>query len=746
AYGVLADTLVAVHRYDGKAYILERGRLSRAGTAWHLSGRVDLAKRDRPMVFRMASREAGSMAVTLPKATIIEAEVRSLAVERIPYRGLDTLVGYAPRLTADFRWDRLAKTGSARVGAGARYKGETVKVDAEAAWDARRLAVERLDAALGTMRARASGAVRLHGRQFHELKGLGLKDLEGVSLEADRFDLAKAARTALPDPPLLSGTLHGRFAYSPDRGFEGTYDIRDVQPAATLDLMAVKEVRVRGDGDTLRILAVTVSEKEPLLNDSLSLILGGVLEDTQTLGVEMKAGTDLLLGFRGRMNAFSDLAGALTLRGAVQLPGKSGQLRALRLRADIATPFKDALANLKVTADTLRGEYVVPGLDTQSFSAPARLEAGRLVIPDLSVQGRAGTRVRGRVEYNLTGARTAVARFKGGSLVVQVGTRDKVQLRDLEVDLRADSQSVDLKARVGAGSFEHVQPPMRMAGDFSRVEVSYRSPLGKVTTTRDKATPARLRVSAVMDSSHLRYRIRGMDAIRNVFRGMGKRNGGGRQGQARVSRPLHLEVSVETAGSGNQVETDILRFPYVGNFSLRGIMPYALAQGRINGTGGELGTKKQAYLLDRLELKWLNAPLEEGTISAEASKSLKSACRADELRELLSRGQDTTCKAITRVEGVLTDIKFAYDTDCGGAFGSGADVTALLYSVRRGCWSSSFTGGGSGMTYEEQALALVEPFASQGLTWAAERLSGKWIESAEVSGLGAFASRDEAPR
>jgi hypothetical protein len=99
---------------------------------------------------------------------------------------------------------------------------------------------------------------------------------------------------------------------------------------------------------------------------------------------------------------------------------------------------------------------------------------------------------------------------------------------------------------------------------------------------------------------------------------------------------------------------------------------------------------------------------------------------------------------ITRVEGPLTRIQFAYDSDCGGAFGAGANVAALLYSVQRGCYSDAFSAGGSGLSREEQALLLLEPLASQYLSSAAEKLSGRWIQSAEISGLGALAPGDDA--
>ena len=188
---------------------------------------------------------------------------------------------------------------------------------------------------------------------------------------------------------------------------------------------------------------------------------------------------------------------------------------------------------------------------------------------------------------------------------------------------------------------------------------------------------------------------------------------------------------METAGRGNSIETDILRVSYVGNFSMAGTYPYALVQGRISSQKGELGTKKQAYAIRRMDIKWLNTPMEEGDVQLEANKRLARNCEAGTL---------DSCNITTRLTGELSDLQFTYDSDCEGASGAGVEVSALVYSVRRGCYSSALRGGGSGLSYSEQALGLLEPVASSYLTDAVGKLSGHWISSAQVTGLSALAS------
>jgi hypothetical protein len=268
---------------------------------------------------------------------------------------------------------------------------------------------------------------------------------------------------------------------------------------------------------------------------------------------------------------------------------------------------------------------------------------------------------------------------------------------------------------------------MRVAGDFSRVGILYRAPLGKeaeISPARGGSVPY-LRVKATLDSSELRYRLRSMETLQNLFKRTPEKRA------VKRDRAMQVQIDVETDGSGNSVETDILRVSYVGNFSMSGLYPYALVQGRISSSKGELGTKKQSYAIRRMELKWLNAPLEAGKLALEAVKRLARNCETGTL---------DSCNITTRLTGEVSDLRFTYDSDCQSAYGGNVEVAALIYSVRRGCYSTAFSAGGSGLTRQEQALGLLEPLASQYLSDAVGKLSGHWIASAQVSGLGALAT------
>lgn len=726
AYGVMADSLHLVNRYGKAGYVLEPSRLVWRGVDWDLSGSVELRKPGRPMSLRLGNPRFGSVEAAMPHPDLMEAHIRDLALEQLPYKGLDTLKANQPRVTADFRWDKRQRTGVVDLKVDGRYKNQPLQARVRAEWDAQTLVVKETRASLAGNEITASATVRLRGRQFYELAKVEKSDVEEASVGADRFDLAKALAVALPQPPIKSGVAMGRLSYRADGGFAGTYRLENIHLNSEEENFSIKELAITGKGDTLVVRAITVSDQEALFRDSVTVAVTGVLAKTQTLSMKARAGQDIFLDFNGTVKDFKDLEGRLGVRGNVALPQSSGELRNVRVRAGIGMPFRDGLKGMRLEADTLGGEYVVAGLDTQTFSAPVKMLNGKITIPNLTVKAGRGGELHGRIEFDPASKRM-LADISGTSLAAQLGG-DKVVLRELRVQAQSDSTLMTLQVGVGSGSAEHIKSPMRATADFSRLAVFYRAPLGK--SRIDVGTGSQipfLRVSAVLDSSLLRYRMRSLESLTGIF----KKEGGKRRSAVRRVKPVQVQINLETAGRGNSIETDVLRVSYVGNVAMVGTYPYSLMRGRISSHEGGLGLKKQAYTIKRMEVKWLNAPLEEGELELDAEKRLARTCEVD---------VKDSCSIKMTLTGQLNDVKFAYDSDCRGGYGTGsADVAALIYSVRRGCYSPGSSSGVGGMTYQEQALGLLEPLASNYLSQAAEKLSGKWIASAQVSGLGALA-------
>ncbi|MBW8888358.1 MAG: translocation/assembly module TamB domain-containing protein [Fibrobacteres bacterium] len=731
AYGVLADSLRAVFRYARNDIVLGPARLWRRGAAWDLSGRAETGKAGPPATVRLANPEFGSLQASQPGPGKVEVHARNLAPDHLPYRGLDSLAAYGPRLTTDFVWDRKARAGSLALAAEGRYRKDAVAASLRAAWDAERMDLREANASLGGNALSASGRVRLHGRQFYELKGVGPADVEEASLRAERFDLAKALAAFLPTPPLRSGQLDGALGFASGKGFHGTWRATGLALAGEERSFAIKEASVTGRGDTLIIRGVSVSDAEPLFRDSLAVALSGVLGKEQSIRVRDRAGQDITLAFDGGLTDFRDLKGRLSLRGGATLPGGSGNLSNVRLQADVILPLKDGLKGLQLTADTLLATYAVPGLDTQVISASVRMRAGKVDVPHLTLTGRDGAQLQGGLEFDPNGRRLG-ADLSGSRLSAQFGG-DKVQLRELAAHLQMDSTQMIAQIAVGSGSFEHAKSALRAAGDVSRLTAYYRAPLGSKAKQTGGAIPL-LRLSATLDSSDVRYRIHTtMEGLLNIFRKQGQR-----RTVARRAKPMQVDINVETSGRGNTIVTDVLRVSYVGNLSMVGTYPYALMRGRVTSISGGIGTKSQAYDIKNMEIKWLNAPLEEGELNLNAEKRLARVC---------DTVTTDSCAIRLNLTGPLSEIKFAYDSDCRGGFGSGgADVGAMLFSIQRGCYSPSASTSAGGLTYQEQALGLLDIYSSgklsEGLGW----LSGNWIQSAQVSGMASLAhSRSSTP-
>jgi hypothetical protein len=726
AYGVLADSLRLYGRYGKSSFELEPSRLYWRDAEWSLSGRVETGKAGPPMSLRLANPDYGSAEAAAPGPDRYEARIANLALDRLPYKGLDTLAANRPRVTAFFRWDKRARSGSAELDAQGRYRNESLQARARAEWDSQRLSIRDVHAALAGNALSASAVVRLRGGQFYELKGLRKEDVQEASLAADRFDLAKALSVAMPQPPLRSGTASGRFEYTDSAGFSGRYRLENLHLDTADERFSISELALAGRGDTLTIRAATVSEEEPFLRDTLDAAVTGVLGDTQTLSVAAKVDTAIFLDFRGTVKDFRDLQGRLDVRGSLTLPQASGELKDVDLRADIAVPFKDGLKGLRVQADTLLATYAVEGLDTQRISAPVRMEGGKITIPELSLKAKSGAELRGRAEYD-PASRRLLADISGGRLAAQFGAGDKVLLRELRVQAQSDSTQLTVQAAVGSGSIEHVKSPLRATADFSRLTLFYRAPLGSRAASGPGAQPPLLRANVVLDSSLVRYRLRSLVSLSGIF----KKSGGQRRAAVRRTKPIQVQIGLETSGRGNAIDADVVRLSYVGNMSVSGTYPYVLVQGRVTSQEGSLGLKKQAYTIRDMEVKWLNAPLEEGEIALEAEKRLARTCDAE---------TKDSCNIKMDLTGPLNDIRFAYDSDCRGGYGSGsADVAALVFSVPRGCYSPQAGSGTAGLSYREQALGLLDPVASNYISQAAEKVSAKWIASVQVTGLGALA-------
>jgi hypothetical protein len=170
------------------------------------------------------------------------------------------------------------------------------------------------------------------------------------------------------------------------------------------------------------------------------------------------------------------------------------------------------------------------------------------------------------------------------------------------------------------------------------------------------------------------------------------------------SKPIDLQLALETAGANNRVETDVLRMAFVGDLAVRGVYPYTLLTGEFSSLKGELGQTSQSYDITDFDLKWQNATVEEGRITVEGGKKLRVNCKPETER---------TCNVYVKLAGRLDEMAFTYDSDCGANTGENLEPTALINSVSRGCWSEEDVAGAGNGNYGEAVVALLERQAHQ---------------------------------
>ncbi len=730
AYGVTSDSLRLRLRGGRGGIVLDPSRWSDHGLDWTISGKAGLGRGGGPYALRLEAPGQGSLEVTMPSMDSVEIKAADFALDKFPYRGLAAYSGYRPRVTLSGAWNFKRDLGWAKLDGHGRYRYQDVQTKAEADWNPDRLQAAVLEAGWVGNVLRASARVQMHGRPFYSFHGFKIKDVTAAEIAFQGLDLAEVARVARAGLPGLAGwegKISGGLAFADSAGFSGTLEARGLKSPQTAKMAGaprVEVLRIAGRGDSLGISAVTVADGEPWLCDTLDASLGGALGLTQNIRVRARSSGGVALAFAGKITNHEILIGRAALDGDVSLPGKSGRLRKLALRADLRIPFSGGLDSMRVAADTLSGIYAPLAQDTQAFSASASLRNGKLSVPDLRIVGKGGV-LKGHLEYGLA-AKTYAAGLSGPELTIAFD-RNTARLRGIQVEAKGDASGVTASAQVEGGSVVFSKSPLRADASFSNLNAQYRLPLGKPKATSSGTSPSVtgmlpfLKLSLVMDSSDVRYKVRNLDALQNMFK---------RKPGARRSKPMQVQIDVETAGSGNTIDTDVLRMAYVGSFSMIGTYPYALVRGRVSAREGTLGARGQAYDIRRFDINWPNTPVEDGAIDMEAYKKLARNCEGTT--------QDS-CSIIMRLGGSLSGMQFSYDSDCQGSFGAGADVSALVFSIQRGCYSPGASSGGGGLTYQEQALTLLENPLNGYLSDAAQKLSGRWIASAQISGLGALA-------
>ncbi len=747
AYGVTLDSLRTGHEYSlttGR-YVLKPSRLyapagphDRKPTTWTLSGVLTPPRTPREGLAvdaRLSGEGRGSLRYTLAADGTMEAMAEDFEATSLPYAALDSLPLTDGVLNGVFRWNPEKKDGYAalqarliyaRTETGERRKSEPVEAVVAAGWDARTLTLQEATVSYRGSDLTARARARTQGRQFYEVATVPAADYESVALETGRFDLADILKAVMPEPPLDSGVVRGGLFYSDTGGFSGSIALEQLGIKDGPEDLSIPLLRIEGHGDTLNAVVRTTSTATPWFNDSVHVTLTGARGDRQKVRVDAIIDDSLQVTAEGALTRFASLQGTVRASGSLALPEGAGALR--DVTADLAFDFPSfvtVMENGALTTRTFTALYDNPGQPRQRLSVNPSLENGSFRIPALRIENDAGQSLTGSMDFS-PAAGTLSARVQGERFALQWTDDYAVDVSDLAIDVEHGPGGSRARGSFSSGTFTYADLPLRVQGRLGAVRVDFtRPPLPPGAGRYDRRADT-LRISGVLQESELRYRLRNLGDIQRLLGGSAKR-------RPTVGTPLMLDVKIRTSGSSNRVNTDMARLNWVGDLAVRGVHPYTLFEGRVSTQSGDFGLESEAYAIHRLDVKWLNSPVEEGEIHMEARKQLASSCTQN-------TGTTDSCTVITRLDGSLSDLQFSYDSDCGGAYGAGANVAAILYSVQRGCYDGSIAGGES-RSYGERALTLLEPTISRGLTQIMGPFWGSFVETAEVTGLASL-SRD----
>jgi hypothetical protein len=735
AYGFKLDSIRSFHELGAEGYTVKPSKLyadSTQRTLWMLSGTIAPAGNGRPgtnLAFALENEKRGKLTYALKADGTMSATATAFEATALPYPLLDTLPLRETVLDGYFEWNPDRKSGRTDLRARGVFRKEKLDARVIGSWDARRMNVTRASLAFRKSEIQARATLRLDGKQFYELASLKPNQYERVTVETPGFNIAEALRIFQTDPALLRGSVKGDLTYSATngstgpKGFGGALVFDDLTPTEAPGDVILKSLRLSGLGDTLLIDGRTESATVPLFNASMRMAVTGALSDSQYVRAEIVA-SKLQVTLNAVTRRFQTLRGSLQIGGSFPLPEESGSLEGLKADLVFNVPFPDPMTRATLTTRVFEGTYVLPGLTRQHFSLDPSLRDGFFRVARLEVKNDQGQSLTGNLEYALR-TQNIKAHLEGDRFVAQWGDDYKADLHGLSADITRDAAALRLVGAFSRGTFLFADAPLRATGTLTNVNWGYTLPArSKLSRDRREENPPVLRFSGNLSESLVRYRLKSLGDIQRLFSKETRRGG---------RNSLRLNLRVQTTGSNNRIDSDILRLTWVGNLSVKGVHPYTLFEGRVNSIDGGFGLERQAYDVARLEIKWLNTPVENGLLNFEARKNLASTCRPAE-------GTATdSCVVITRLGGTLEKMQFSYDSDCGGAFGAGASVAAILYSVQRGCYDPAFAAG-DGRGYGEKALTLLEPTLNRYLSSKAGRFSGAWIENLEITGLGALSS------
>ncbi len=728
AYGSEWDSLEADQEVLPTGYYLKDARLYRDGQTFRGSGQVVWAPNPRhqgpSLTFKLSHPEYGQLRFAMSNPDSMDAWMEAAQVTRFPYSPLKRFSRFHPQVDGHFSWNHVTGIGQSDASAVFSYQNKELKSRVVASWDRDSLRLAEFELSEGPSQLKGSAVISLGGRSLEALHQIRPDAVGSLQVAVEQIRMGEVLEWMPVGTSKGDGILTGNIQYSRDSGWQGVLRASDVQVPALHGLMDITSLSLSGHGDSLLLTMRTASTKHPLLADTVEARLFGLHSASPSLAISAHSGP-LFANFNGRIPQWKSLQGNIAVTGRAAL-GAPGFLDQVSLEGPLSFPFApDADSGIRFSSRQFQLRYIL-AQDTQWLDGHLNYAKNMLTAPDLRVRHSQGGELKGQLEARLAEPMSVRFDFAGSKLKLVLPEGQQIEASGVSGNVRWEKGSpLRVNAAAQSGAFLIPGSTLRVKSAIEGLELQASIPPADAPALPTLKVRGRLR-------DFLFQRKIGFQDAQNFFRSFKSRKD--RNTSGRHSKPWDLDMQLEAVGANNRINTDVVRFTFLGDLQVKGVYPYTLLNGKISGLQGEIGQAGQAYDLRDFEVKWQNSTLDEGTIFVEGDKKLRTDCKPTTQR---------TCTIFIKLNGRLSEMNFNYDTDCGQNIGEPASPAVLINSVTQGCYSSEFQSGGKGR-YGEAVVNMLEPAISENLTKGVKWASGGFIESTQLSGLGSLVGGDTA--
>lgn len=728
AYGAEADSVEAVQDVTSTGYYLKEARLFRQGEVFRGSGQVEWAPhpgwRGPSLAFKLTHPEFGRVSFAMPYPDSMIAVAESTQAALFPYLPLQRFARFHPVVSGHFFWNHITGAGKSDADVVFSYREKELKASADATWDKDSLRFENAQIRSGTSRLNGGGALSLNGLSLAGFSHLRPDAVGSWHLNAENVQVGEVIELAHPTeaPVVLDGVLDGNLGYEVHSGWTGTLKATDVRLPALSGLMEIRGLSLSGQGDSLQLTAFSTSTRHALLSDTLVAHLSGLRSESPHLGVVVHSGP-LFARFAGNLSGWKTFNGNAEVTGRAQLGGAAGSIDEVRLEGDLSIPFIGSAGSGARFASRFFQLRYIAAVDTQWLDGYLNYGDGIVTAPDLRVRHSQGGEVNGQLEARLAQPVSVNFSFSGPKVTAVLPNGQEFKAQDVSGKMAwVKGGALKLSGQARSGSFKMPGSSVRVESGFERLRLELSIPPADATELPKVLVRGRVR--------DFLFQRKDLQAF---VRSFGRTKAEGSGASNRRSKPWETDLALEAVGTNNHIETDILRFSFLGDLEVKGVYPYTLFNGKLTGLQGEIGPAGRVYDVRDLEVKWENSTLDEGTVYVEGDKKLRADCAPTTQR---------TCTMFIKLNGRLDEMNFSYDTDCGQNVGEPIPPTVLINSMTQGCYSAE---SGGGWNNEKAAINLaVEPTLNYGLSKGVKWASGGIIQSTQVSGLSSFMNSDTA--